>query len=99
MATSLTRLTRKAECFVWIEDSEQCFQTLKVHLITTPMLSQPNGDGDFVVYIDASSIGLECVLMHKGQIIAYVSKQLKVDELNYLMHDLELAAVVFALRI
>ncbi|GKC91338.1 putative reverse transcriptase domain-containing protein [Tanacetum coccineum] len=60
--------------------------------------SSPDGP-DFVVYCDASGIGLGCVLMQRGKVIAYASRQLKIHEKNYTTHDLELGAVVFALKI
>lgn len=63
------------------------------------MLSLPNDHDDFVVYSDVSGISLGCVLMQRGLDIAYASRQLKVHEENYLTHDLEIAVVVFALRI
>ena len=53
----------------------------------------------FVVFSDASRQGLGCVLMQNGRVIAYASRQLKNHEVNYPTHDLELAAVVFALKI
>ncbi|KAK9117782.1 hypothetical protein Sjap_016729 [Stephania japonica] len=53
----------------------------------------------FEVNTDASKIGLGCVLMQEGKVIAYASRQLKIHEKNYPTHDLELAAVVFALKI
>nr|GEW96702.1 putative reverse transcriptase domain-containing protein [Tanacetum cinerariifolium] len=59
----------------------------------------PNGPEDFVVYCDASSLGLGCVLMQRGKVIAYASRQFKIHEKNYTTHDLELDAVVFALKI
>ncbi|GJW71894.1 putative reverse transcriptase domain-containing protein [Tanacetum coccineum] len=59
----------------------------------------PDGSKDFVVYCDASGIGLGCVLMQRGKVIAYASRQLKIHENNYTTHDLELGAVVFALKI
>ncbi|GJY97703.1 putative reverse transcriptase domain-containing protein [Tanacetum coccineum] len=59
----------------------------------------PDGSDDFVVYCDAFGIGLGCVLMQRGKVIAYVSRQLKIHEKNYTTHDLELGAVVFALKI
>jgi hypothetical protein len=62
-------------------------------------LALPKGHKGFVVYNDASSKGLGCVLMQHGRVIAYASRQLKTHEVNYPVHDLELAAVVFALRI
>ncbi|KAH0710891.1 hypothetical protein KY284_012318 [Solanum tuberosum] len=83
-------------------DSDECeesFQTLKESLVSAPILSLPDGLEGFVVYCDASRIGLGCVLMQSGKVIAYASRQLKVHEKNYPTHDLELAAVVFALKI
>jgi hypothetical protein len=50
------------------------------------------------MYSDASNKGLGCVFMQHGRVIAYASRQLKPYEINYPVHDLELAAVVFALR-
>ncbi|GKD15391.1 putative reverse transcriptase domain-containing protein, partial [Tanacetum coccineum] len=61
--------------------------------------SLPDGPEDFVVYCDESGIGLGCVLMQRGKVIAYASRQLKIHEKNYTTHDLELGAVVFALKI
>ena len=75
------------------------FQTLKQKLTTTPMLALPNIQQDFMVYCDASRQGLGCVLMQNGRVIAYASRQLKDHEQHYLTHDLELAAVVHALKI
>ena len=64
-----------------------------------PILALPEGMEDFVVYCDASISGLGAVLMQRGHVIAYVSRQLKPHEANYPTHDLELGAVVFALKI
>ncbi|KAI3499634.1 hypothetical protein L1887_35438 [Cichorium endivia] len=66
---------------------------------SAPILSLPEGTEDFVVYCDASNQGLGCVLMQRGKVIAYASRQLKTHEVNYTTHDLELGAVVFALKI
>ncbi|GJS95116.1 putative reverse transcriptase domain-containing protein [Tanacetum coccineum] len=68
-------------------------------LCNAPVLALPDGPEDFVVYCDASEIGLGCVLMQRGKVIAYASRQLKIHEENYTTHDLELGAVVFALKI
>ena len=68
-------------------------------MITVLVLSLPVDDAKFVVYCDASKLGLGCVLMQKGKGIAYASKQLKEYEQRYPTHDLELAVVVFALKI
>ena len=51
------------------------------------------------MYCDASRVGLGCVLMQNGKVIAYASRQLRRHELNYPTHDLEMAAVIFALKI
>ena len=72
---------------------------LKLKLCSAPILSLPEGTDDFVVYCDASIRGLGCVLMQCGKVIAYASRQLKVHERNYTTHDLELGAVIFALKI
>ncbi|GKC18334.1 putative reverse transcriptase domain-containing protein [Tanacetum coccineum] len=76
----------------------KAFQTLKNNLCNAPILSLPDGVEDFVVYCDASNQGLGCVLMQRGKVIAYASRQLKIHEKNYTTHDLELGAVVFALK-
>ncbi|GJT76916.1 putative reverse transcriptase domain-containing protein [Tanacetum coccineum] len=81
------------------EEQENSFQTLKDKLCNAPVLALPNGPEDFVVYCDASGLGLGCVLMQRGKVIAYASRQLKIHEKNYTTHDLELGAVVFALTI
>ncbi|GJY10069.1 putative reverse transcriptase domain-containing protein, partial [Tanacetum coccineum] len=69
------------------------------NLCNAPILSFPDGAEDFVIYCDASNQGLGCVLRQKGKVIAYASRQLKIHEKNYTTHDLELGAVVFALKI
>ncbi|GJT01164.1 putative reverse transcriptase domain-containing protein [Tanacetum coccineum] len=81
------------------EEQELAFQTLKDKLCNAPVLALLDGPEDFVVYCDASGIGLGCVLMQRGKVIAYASRQLKIHEKNYTTHDLELGAVVFALKI
>ncbi|GJR81546.1 putative reverse transcriptase domain-containing protein [Tanacetum coccineum] len=70
----------------------------KLYLLS-PMLMRDKGSGGFQIYSDASKKGLGCVLMQHGKVIAYASRQLKPYEVNYPTHDLELAAVVFALKI
>nr|GEW86401.1 putative reverse transcriptase domain-containing protein [Tanacetum cinerariifolium] len=81
------------------EEHELAFQTLKDKLCNTPILALPDGPEDFVVYCDASEIGLGCVLMQRSKVIAYASKQLKIHEKNYTTHDLEIEAVVFVFKI
>ncbi|KAL0544913.1 hypothetical protein IC582_020043 [Cucumis melo] len=85
--------------FVWSKACEDSFQNLKQKLVTAPVLTVPDGSGSFVIYSDASKKGLGCVLMQQGKVVAYASRQLKSHEQNYPTHDLELAAVVFALKI
>ncbi|KAF3647590.1 hypothetical protein FXO37_19866 [Capsicum annuum] len=85
--------------FVWSDLCENSFEKLKDKLTTAPVLTLPESVDDFVVYCDASRMELGCVLMQRGKVIAYASRQLKVHERNYPTHELELAAVVFALII
>ncbi|GJR55194.1 putative reverse transcriptase domain-containing protein [Tanacetum coccineum] len=81
------------------EEQELAFQTLKDKLCNAPVLALLDGLEDFVVYCDTSGIGLGCVLMQRGKVIAYASRQLKIHEKNYTTHDLELGAFLFALKI
>ncbi|XP_038976501.1 uncharacterized protein LOC120107335 [Phoenix dactylifera] len=99
IAMPLSRLTQKQVKFEWTDDCEQSFQELKKRLVTAPVLAIPSGTEGFTIYSDASRKGLGCVLMQNGKVIAYASRQLKSYEQNYPTHDLELAAVVFALKI
>ena len=99
IATPLTRLTRKIEKFEWTDECEESFQELKKRLVTAPVLTLPDEKGDFVIYSDAPHKGLGCVLMQHGKVIAYAYRQLKEYEIRYPTHDLELAAIVFALKI
>ncbi|GJV52909.1 putative reverse transcriptase domain-containing protein [Tanacetum coccineum] len=99
IAKSLTILTQKSKTFDWGKEHELAFQTLKDKLCNALVLALPDGPEDFVVYCDASRIGLGCVLMKRGKVIAYASRQLKIHKQNYTTHDLELGAVVFALKI
>ncbi|GJV33683.1 putative reverse transcriptase domain-containing protein [Tanacetum coccineum] len=99
IAKPLTSLTQKNQKYVWGVEQEEAFQTLKNNLCEAPILSLPDRVEDFVVYCDASNQGLGCVLMQRNKVIAYASRQLKIHEKNYTTHDLELGAVVFALKI
>jgi hypothetical protein len=99
IAVPLTRLTRKKEKFEWGPEQEKAFGELKEKLASAPVLALPSGTEEFEVYADASRQGLGCVLMQKGKVIAYASRQLKDQESRYPTHDLELAAVVFALKV
>ncbi|GJW30796.1 putative reverse transcriptase domain-containing protein [Tanacetum coccineum] len=94
----MTKLTQKSVKFNWGEKEETAFQTLKQKLCSALILALPEGSENFVVYCDASHKGLGAVLMQKEKVIAYASRQLKIHEKNYMTHDLELGAVVFALK-
>ena len=99
LAMPLTRLTQKRAKFEWTGKCEESFQELKRRLVSAPILTIPSGSGGFTIYSDASRKGLGRVLMQHGKVVAYASRQLKPYEQNYPTHDLELAAVVFALKI
>ncbi|KAG8497491.1 hypothetical protein CXB51_008690 [Gossypium anomalum] len=88
----LTKLIRKGAPFIWTNKQQEAFEKLKKVLTEAPVLIQPESGKDFIVYSDASRVGLGCVLMHEGKVVAYASRQLKPHELNYPTHDLELAA-------
>ena len=92
-------LTQKGVTYRWGNTQETAFQYLKDRLCSAPILSLQEGTDDFVVYCDASIQGLGCVSMQWDKVIAYASRQLKIHERNYTTHDLELGAVVFALKI
>jgi len=95
----LTQLTRKDQPFAWTDRCEGSFQELKQKLTSAPVLVIPDTSRPFEVYCDASHQGLGCVLMQERKVVAYASRQLKSHEKNYPTHDLELATVVFALKI
>ncbi|GJR98145.1 putative reverse transcriptase domain-containing protein [Tanacetum coccineum] len=98
IAKPLTSLTQKNQKYVWGIEHEEAFQTLKNNLCDAPILTLPDGVEDFVVYCDVSNQELGCVLMQRGKVIAYASRQLKIHEKNYTTHDMELGVVVFALK-
>jgi hypothetical protein len=95
----MTELLKKGVKFVLSEACEKAFNTLRQHLTSAPVLVQPDNSKPFEVFCDASGTGLGCVLMHEGRVIAYASRALRPHEINYPTHDLELAAVVYALKI
>ena len=99
MAGPLTKLLRKGVTFHWDDHCQRAFENLKQRLTTAPVLTLPSGRGGFVIYSDASYQGLGCVLMQHNKVIAYASRQLRPHEVSYPVHDLELAAVVYALKI
>jgi hypothetical protein len=90
-------LAKKVE-FKWTPSCQKSFETLKEKLTTAPVIILPDVHKSFSVYCDASYTGLGYVLMLEGRVVAYSSRQLKVHEKNYPTHDLELVAVVHALK-
>ena len=99
LVARMTRLTRKEVKFEWNNLCEKAFQKLNRSLTSTPILIVPDRVQRYTVYCDASKVGLGCVLMQSRRVVAYGSKQLKNHEQNYPTHDIELAAIVFALKI
>ncbi|GJV90239.1 reverse transcriptase domain-containing protein [Tanacetum coccineum] len=99
IAKPMTKLTQKKVKFEWGDKQETMFQQLKQKLCSAPILALPERSEDFIVYCDALIKGLGAVLMQREKVIAYASRQLKIHEKNYMTHDLELGAVVFALKI
>ena len=83
VASPMTKLTRKGVRFEWSSKCEENFQSLKKSLTTAPVLTLPNGNEGFVVFSDASRLGLGCVLIQDGKVVAYASRQLKIHEQNY----------------
>ena len=99
LAAPLTKLLHKGVKFDWGTAQDQSFEELKSRLVSAPVLAMPTTDKEYTVYTDASKSGLGCVLMQDDHVIAYASRQLRPHEQNYPTHDLELAAVIFALKI
>jgi hypothetical protein len=97
IARLMTALLAKKVEFKWTPECQESFETLK-KLTTAPVLILHDVHKPFSVYYDASYTGLECVLMQEGRVVAYSSQQLKINEKNYPTHDLELAAMVHALK-
>jgi hypothetical protein len=98
IAKPVTELLKKENKYVWSDISDEAFKHLKKLLTTSLVLAQPDTTKPFDVYCDASGTGLGGVLMQEGRVISYSSRQLRRHEEHYLTHNLELAAVVMALR-
>jgi hypothetical protein len=92
------RIVKKGNKYLWSEACDEAFKHLKELLTTSPVLAQPDTTKPFDVYCDASGTGLGGVLMQEGRVISYSLRQLRHHEEHYPTHDLELAAVVMALR-
>ncbi|GKC68495.1 retrovirus-related pol polyprotein from transposon TNT 1-94 [Tanacetum coccineum] len=88
-----SKIEAKNKKYVWGDEQELAFQTLKDKLCNEPVLALPDGPKDFMVYCDASCQCLGYMLMQRGILIAYASRQLKIYEKNYTTHDLELGVV------
>ena len=99
IAAPMMRLLQKNVKYEWSEKCQGSFEKLKAFLTEAPVLTQPTCGKEYVIYSDASLNGLGCVLMQEGKVVAYALRQLKPHEKNYPTHDLELAAIVFALKI
>ena len=98
-AAPMTRLLQKNVKYEWSEKCQRSFDKLKAFLTEAPILTQPTCDKEYVIFSDASLNRLGCVLMQEGKVVAYASRRLKTHEKNYPTHYLELAAIVFALKI
>jgi hypothetical protein len=98
IARPMTALLAKKVEFKWTPVCQESFEALKKKLTTSPILILPDIHKPFSVYCDASYTGLGCVLMQEGRVVAYSYRQLKIHKKNYPTHDLELAAVVHALK-
>jgi hypothetical protein len=98
IAKPIMELLKKGYKYVWSEACDEAFKHLKKLLTTSHVLAQPDTTKSFDVYCDASSTGLGIVLMQEGRVISYSSRQLRRHEQHYPTHDLEIAAVVMALR-
>nr|GEU96525.1 retrovirus-related Pol polyprotein from transposon 17.6 [Tanacetum cinerariifolium] len=99
MPFGLINAPAKNKKYEWGMEEDEASQTLKQKLCSAPNLDFPEGTENFVVYCDASLKGFGVVLMQREKVIAYASRQLKKHEENYTTHDLELGAIVFALRL
>ncbi|GJY84503.1 putative reverse transcriptase domain-containing protein [Tanacetum coccineum] len=93
---TILELLKKEELYAKFS---KCEFWINTKLCAAPILALLEGSDDFVVYCDASIKGLGAILMQRMKVIAYASRQLKVHKKNYTTHDLELGAVVFALKI
>ena len=98
-AAAMTRFLQKNVKFKWSEKCQANFEKLKAFLAEAPVLTQPTYGKEYVNFRNASLNGLGCVLMQEGKVVVYASRQLKPNEKNYPTHDMELAAIVFSLKI
>jgi hypothetical protein len=99
IANMIMELQKKNKKFVWTEKCAEVFRRIKELLPMTTILKVPDMDADFLVCTDASKEGLGEVLMQDGRVITYISRKLRRHEENYATHDLELLAIVYALKV
>ena len=99
LAAPMTKLTWKEVKFKWNDLCERAFHELKMRLTSSPILIILKRGQRHTVFYGASKDEMGCVLMQSGRVIAYGSRQLKNHERNYPTHDMELVAIVFALKI
>jgi ribonuclease HI len=99
MSKPMTELLEKSKTFEWTPRREATFQELKERLTTGPVLTMPDMEKPFSIYCDVSGQGLGCVLMQDNHVVVYASRQLRKHEEKYPTQDLELAAIVHALKI
>jgi hypothetical protein len=92
-------LQKKNKKFVWTKKCTKSFQRIKGILTTTPILKVPDMDKEFLVCTDTSKDDLGRVLMKDGRAITYISRNLRKHEENYIMHDFELLAILYALGV
>jgi hypothetical protein len=99
IAKPMTSLLENGKEFNWTWECQESFNQLRFKLMSPLVLIMPYLQKGFDIYCDVCRQGLGCVLTQEGHVIAYASRQLWKHELNYLTHDLELAAIVHALKI
>jgi hypothetical protein len=99
IAKPMTQLLEKGKEFKWSEECQASFEELRKRLTLDPILTLPDITRSFDIYYDASRSGLGCVLMQVGKVVSYASQKLRKHEVNYSTHDLELVALVHALKI
>ena len=98
IANPITSLQKKGKKFEWSQNCEESFKNLKTLLNTAPILRIVDPNKYFIVCTDTCNDGLGGVLTQEGHAIAYESRKLKIHEKNYATYDLELVAVIHALK-
>jgi hypothetical protein len=96
---SIMELEKKKKKFFWTQKCTKSFRRIKELFKTTQILKVPGMDEGFLVCTDTSKEGLDRVLMQDGRVVSFISRKLRKHEENYVMHDLELLAIMYALRV